>query len=492
MDNSLEYAFLNALDDMFVVFDESGTITEWNDATEVVTEYSAAELTNMTAEEVFTDADSAKVEQAIAELLAGGQPTVEIEVSTKSGGQIPYEFKAHTITQNGTVVYACIGREMTTQQRTTEKLKHHAKVLRKMYEITSDRESSFTQKVESLLSLGRAELNAQYGSLSKIEGDNYIFEIIDADTDDIEPGDVVPLSATNCEITASTEQTLVIEDVEDEPELATRLGYTEWGITCYIGAPVFTDDEVYGTFCFYDTNVRDEAFSEWEIMLVDIMSQWVSYELQRNRTKKILEQQNERLNDFSSIISHDLRNPLGIAVGSLELAVETGDETHLERVQHSLERMDTLIQDMLELAKSGQIIGEKDCIDLMSVAEESWYTVSALDTTLEIPSTRTIRADETRLLQLLTNVFENAIKHGGSDVTVRVGELPNGFYVEDTGVGVSEHNYEQLFERGYSTIDDGTGFGLSIVKEIADAHEWTVTVDESEEGGLRLEFTGSI
>jgi signal transduction histidine kinase len=84
------------------------------------------------------------------------------------------------------------------------------------------------------------------------------------------------------------------------------------------------------------------------------------------------------------------------------------------------------------------------------------------------------------------------VEHGGSDVTVRVGTLDDrpGFYVEDDGPGIPEEVREEVFDRGVTTDDDGTGFGLAIVREIAEAHGWTVRATESDAGGARFEFTG--
>jgi signal transduction histidine kinase len=75
-------------------------------------------------------------------------------------------------------------------------------------------------------------------------------------------------------------------------------------------------------------------------------------------------------------------------------------------------------------------------------------------------------------------------------VTVTVGSLEEGFYVEDDGPGVPEAEREDVFDAGYTTSDTGTGFGLSIVHEIATAHGWEVSVTESDAGGARFEFRG--
>lgn len=101
-----------------------------------------------------------------------------------------------------------------------------------------------------------------------------------------------------------------------------------------------------------------------------------------------------------------------------------------------------------------------------------------------------ILADRSRLRQLLENLFRNAVEHGGDDVTVTVGELDHGFYVEDDGPGIPEEDREEVFETGYSTSDEGTGLGLCIVKEIIEAHDWEIRVIEGTDGGVRFEITG--
>ncbi|MFB6119366.1 PAS domain-containing protein [Halosegnis sp.] len=203
-------------------------------------------------------------------------------------------------------------REITAQRRTRDRLEHREQLLKDMYDVTADRGASFDDQVSRLLALGRAEFGTEYGSLSQIMGDEYRFEIVDADDDSIQSGDVVPLAATNCEVVASRTETIAWGDIAaDAPDETDRAGYTDWGISCYLGAPVYDNDGVYGTFCFYGTDTRANEFGEWETTLVELMSRWVSYELQR---------QNDRLEQFASIVSHDLRNPLSVANGRLELA----------------------------------------------------------------------------------------------------------------------------------------------------------------------------
>ncbi|SMO78633.1 PAS domain-containing sensor histidine kinase [Halorubrum cibi] len=81
------------------------------------------------------------------------------------------------------------------------------------------------------------------------------------------------------------------------------------------------------------------------------------------------------------------------------------------------------------------------------------------------------------------------IDHGGGSVTVTVGDLSDGFYVEDDGPGIPEEARADVFESGHTTAEAGTGFGLAIVREIVEAHGWTVAVTDGDAGGARFEFT---
>jgi PAS domain S-box-containing protein len=203
-----------------------------------------------------------------------------------------------------------------------------------------------------------------------------------------------------------------------------------------------------------------------------------------------LERQNERLEEFASIVSHDLRNPLNVAEGRLELARGECESDHLDDVANALDRMERLIDDILTLAREGDRPTDLESVSLDRVVEQCWQTVATAEARLEVDAQQAIRVDPSRLKQLLENVIRNSVEHGGEDVTVTVGDLDDGFYVADDGPGIPDDDRDQIFETGYSTAEDGTGFGLSIVSEIADAHDWSITVTDSQAGGTRLEFSG--
>jgi len=226
-------------------------------------------------------------------------------------------------------------------------------------------------------------------------------------------------------------------------------------------------------------------------------------ELLRERERELV-RENERLEEFAGIVSHDLRSPLAVVKGNANLLREDGDPKYLDRIEAAADRMDDLIDDLLSLARQGAMVDEPEFVDLAETVTRSWATTETGDATLAADVELTLEADPSRLQQLLENLFRNAVEHGGEAVTVRVGVIEAdaderaggqygrdvvGFYVEDTGSGLPE-DADDLFEPGTTTVEDGTGFGLAVVSRIAEAHGWELTATEGSDGGARFEFTG--
>lgn len=214
---------------------------------------------------------------------------------------------------------------------------------------------------------------------------------------------------------------------------------------------------------------------------------------ERLRAKQqAMEQQNELLEEFAGIVSHDLRNPLTVARGHLELAQDDVESSHLETVDSALERIDTITEETLLLARDGQAVGEPEPVDLDTLIDGCWRTVETQNAEVVTERLPTIEADPDRLRHIFENLFRNAVEHGETDVTVRVGSLDtdSGFFIEDNGAGIPPGEADNIFEPGYTTTDQGSGFGLGIVDRIVQAHGWQIRVTTSDDGGARFEITG--
>jgi signal transduction histidine kinase len=227
----------------------------------------------------------------------------------------------------------------------------------------------------------------------------------------------------------------------------------------------------------------------------------------RTHRERQLVAQNERLEEFASIVSHDLQGPLMEIRGSADLAVRTGDTDHVADVLDATDRMDDLVETLLDLARAGTRVDEREQVTLGTEARAAWQQVWTADATLVVEQDRTLRADPDRFRQLLENLVTNAIEHntpdpergpvehasdGGEDaaLTLTVGALDDGFYLADDGRGIPPDERERVFERGYTTASDGTGLGLGIVRQVARAHGWSIRVTEADDGGARFEITG--
>lgn len=227
-----------------------------------------------------------------------------------------------------------------------------------------------------------------------------------------------------------------------------------------------------------------------------------------HRRSAELERQNDRLAEFASVVSHDLRNPLNVAQGRVELAQDDCDSPHLDAAVGAHERMDGLISDLLTLAREGERVSDTEQVDLAAVVESCWLNVDTGEATLAVETDLTLYADESRLQQLLENLMRNsvehsstgsraepgdAVEHGGDRVVVAVGALTDGdgFFVADNGPGIPPDERSDVFDVGYSTSREGTGFGLRIVEQVATAHGWDVRItDDPDLGGARFEVSG--
>ena len=244
-----------------------------------------------------------------------------------------------------------------------------------------------------------------------------------------------------------------------------------------------------------------DAFDDADLAVARLWAATVTMvfvRIERERQLRVREaeiaRERDRLAEFADLVSHDLRSPLNVASGNLDMVRERLTAEHIEAseldtVSRSLDRMEALVEDLLTLAKQGSAIDETETVSLSTLVEECWENVDTEDSTLVVTGDMRLQADRSRLRQALENLFANAVTHGGSSVRVEVGALDDGsgFYVADDGPGIAEEVREKVFDAGVTTNPDGTGFGLKIVSEVADAHDWTLSVADVDTGA-RFEF----
>lgn len=216
-----------------------------------------------------------------------------------------------------------------------------------------------------------------------------------------------------------------------------------------------------------------------------------------------------------SIVSHDLRNPLGVALAASDLLLELPlDEEQRRRqakiIHRSGKRMQHLIDDLLDVSRieAGALVVRPSKEELLPILEEARHLFAhqaeARDLRLEVvPASESpvARVDRDRIIQALSNLLDNAIRltpEGGRvTMSVREDEADVQVSVEDTGPGVKPELLEHLFER-FTMAEEheggSVGLGLTIVKGVAEAHDGTVSVATVEGEGsvftIRLPKSG--
>ena len=216
--------------------------------------------------------------------------------------------------------------------------------------------------------------------------------------------------------------------------------------------------------------------------------------------------------EFVSNVSHELRNPLAsikAVVETLELGSIHDAPTamnFLSRISSDIERMTSLVNDLLELSRieSGSLRLDSQVIDLTSLISEitsdanmkySDHSINISDDWPDVPLK--IYADEDRIRQILINLIENAVRFTNNDGKISVGcnkvENKAEIYVRDNGIGIPIEHQTHIFDRFYKVERSrgyiGTGLGLAIVKEIVEAHGGNIKVESVEEQGATFFFT---
>ena len=257
-----------------------------------------------------------------------------------------------------------------------------------------------------------------------------------------------------------------------------------------VHVPLVVDWELSGIVAFESDDCR--VWADEEVGLYRTLGDLIAHTIARNDRREALRRQAEQLEQFSAVVSHDLRNPLNVLSGYLSLSEEELTPSRYDAMSGAVDRMETLIDDLLMLARRGEAIGDTEPVPIAAVAEDAWDSVRAPNATLTIADEiGRVEADPSRLRQALENLFRNAIDHGGPEVSIEIGPITDdgdvgGMYVADDGPGIPVELVDTVFDSGVSSADS-SGIGLAIVDRIVEAHEWDIDVQN--DGGAVFELT---
>ncbi len=240
---------------------------------------------------------------------------------------------------------------------------------------------------------------------------------------------------------------------------------------------------------------------------------WPENKPQKREAK---DQDEQTRRDFVANVSHELRTPVSIIKGfadslqeDYEILSENKRKSFLSKIQKNAERLNSLVEDLLVLAKleKPKTTLSKEPFDLCELVREIEEEFlqrkeSSLPKLILLCPAAPVRilADPQKLVSVFENLIDNAIIHAGglSQISIRISEnLEDNSItseVEDDGKGIEQEDQEMLFERFYrvdkgrSRNRGGTGLGLSIAREIIDAHDGEISVRSKVDSGTVFSF----
>jgi signal transduction histidine kinase len=182
-----------------------------------------------------------------------------------------------------------------------------------------------------------------------------------------------------------------------------------------------------------------------------------------------------------SALAHDLRTPLFILRGSLEAAERGLGEGHLERAQAKAAHLDRLIGELFAFSRAEYAGGGDELVDLAALARQA---AEAAGVRAQAPQPLHVRGDAAALQRIVTNLLDNAVRHGGGGVAVGVRDGGGRVRVEVADEGPGFRDPERAFEPLFRDASaGGAGLGLAIARRLARAHGGDVTAANRPGGG---------
>ncbi len=307
---------------------------------------------------------------------------------------------------------------------------------------------------------------------------------------------------------------IVAEDIPKTPDPRTEM-VRSFGIDAYACHPLMSQNKVIGTLSF-GTRTRPRFTAE-ELEVMKVVADQVSIALERKwamtalkQTAAELARSNEDLDQFASVASHDLQEPLRTVGGFVQLLEKEyrgkldaqGDE-YISFVVEGVGRMQALIKDLLAYARVSARGAEPGLVKvgdaLRHALDSTAVAIGESDAIITQDEMPVVCADVGQLSQLFQNLIGNAIKFHRPgqrpDIHVGAARRPDGwlFSVRDNGIGIAEKDFDrvfQIFQRLHTREKySGTGMGLAICKRIVDRHGGRIWVESQPGKGSTFFFT---
>lgn len=353
--------------------------------------------------------------------------------------------------------------------------------IKRIHLLSSQHYDSFEALIGQYLQAGLEIFDMETGIVSQIDSQacTYTVEAVVSPLDVISVGDLFELQDTYCREVVQTKKVIGFPKVGEHPDMCLHPVYQNLKLEAYLSAPIWLEDELYGTLNFTSREPRHFGFSEHERDLIALMAASIGNFLMLQKKEQALQAANDRLKMFVGYVSHDLRNPLGViknmsAMG-LKHSPETGRvKTIFERIQGNSDSALELVSSILDIAAlgTGKIELSRQLENLSELIHAGLSQVAPvadlqqLKFCCDVDAGVLVWVDALRMQQVLINLFNNACKYAPEQSEIHINAEAEAGRIRIT----VENTVAPEFSASAESVLPSTGFGLQIVREVLQAH----------------------
>jgi len=501
IENKFSSLVKNIRDHAIFTIDREGRITSWNVEAENILGISEKDAVGTHFRVIFTDEEK-----------QSGVPEKEMEIARKQGQAEDERWHVRSDGElfwaQGIVTplldsdgefygYSKILRDMTERKRAEESLQRQSAQLQMLWDaaavlLTAETPERMIQRIYERLRL-HLDVDAYFMFLADEDGNLRLSASDGVTVTQQELVDNTEFSKTICAQASREEQLVAIASVQDSNDPRTTL-IRQLGIQAYACMPMLYEDRLIGTLSFA-TSSRS-AFSPEELSLFQTICHYVTVAYVRLRLVQELRETHRRKDEFLAMLAHELRNPLAPIRSGLDV-LSMSDSQHgevVELLQAQVNHVVRLVDDLMDVSRimRGKVELRKAPVNLVELIEQSLDAVRPIATkqnqqlTLTVPETSVmVHADSVRVMQALENLLNNACKYTEDDGQIEISLHLQGalaeITVQDNGIGMDPDILPVVFDlftqskRSLDRSQGGLGIGLTLVKNLIDLHDGTVT-----------------
>lgn len=491
----------NIRDHAIFTIDPDGLITTWNHEAENILGLTEKEAIGTHFRIIFTDEEK---EQGFPELeLQHARDLGRAEDErwhVRKNGQ---EFWAQGIVtplrdETGELFgYSKILRDMTDRKRAEESLQLKSAQLQMLWDaaavlLTAETPERMIQRIYERLQQ-HLDVNAYFMFVADEEE---VLTLSATDGVSDEHVDLVKqttFSQTVCARAAAERRAVSIDHVQQSQQPDTKL-IRSLGFRAYSSSPMLYENRLIGTLSFA-TSSRD-AFSPEELSLFQTICHYVTVAYVRLRLVQELRETHRRKDEFLAMLAHELRNPLAPIRSGLDVLsmTDSGQGEVVELLQAQVNHVVRLVDDLMDVSRimRGKVELRKAPVDLVQLIEQSLDAVRPVarqqnqELAVSLPKQPVIvHADSVRIMQALENLLNNACKYteegGRIELRLTIQGVLAMVEVQDNGIGMDPEILPVVFDlftqskRSLDRSQGGLGIGLTLVKNLIDLHDGTVT-----------------